>query len=93
VRFLTNATNQRALAKVGALVPPVIAAADGVTSPQMQKVRELVANANYYQLYYDEFFTASVGTALDDMSQELFAGTKTPLQFAQGLDAAVAATV
>jgi raffinose/stachyose/melibiose transport system substrate-binding protein len=36
VRFLTNATNQRALAKVGALVPPVIAAADGVTSPQMQ---------------------------------------------------------
>jgi raffinose/stachyose/melibiose transport system substrate-binding protein len=89
VRFLTSADNQRPLAKAGALIPPVIAAADGVTNPQMQKVQQLVSKAKYYQLYYDQFFPSAVATALTDLTQGLFAGTKTPTQMAQGLQDAV----
>ncbi|HTK07553.1 MAG TPA: extracellular solute-binding protein [Ktedonobacteraceae bacterium] len=92
-RFVTNATNQRGLAKQNALVPPVTTAVDGLVDPEMQKVQKLVANATYYQLYYDQFFSATVGNGLNDQVQTLFAGTKTPAQMAQAFDAVVAANL
>ena len=89
VRFLTSAANQSPLAKQGALIPPVKAAAAAVVDPQYQKVQQLVANSTYYQLYYDQFFTAAVGNQLNSLTQGLFAGTTTPQQVAQGLQTVI----
>lgn len=92
VKFLTSADNQRALAQKGALTPPVKAAADGVTDPNLKAVVQLVSNAGYYQLYYDQFMTPAVGTAVNDHTAALFAGTETPQQTAQAIDTAAASS-
>jgi raffinose/stachyose/melibiose transport system substrate-binding protein len=92
VKFLTHADNQRALAAKNALLPPVKAASDGITDPNLQAVVQLVAQAGYFQLYYDQFMTPAVGTAVNDHTAALFAGTATPQQAAQAIDAAAASS-
>ncbi|SRR5579883_354958 len=91
VRFLTDTTNQRLLAQKGVALPPVKAAQDAVTDPNLQAVAQLVANASYYQLYYDQFMSPAVGTAVNDATAALFAGTATPQAVAQMIDTAAAA--
>ncbi len=86
VKFLTSADNQRALAQKGALLPTVKGAQDGVTDPNLQAVAQLVANAPYYQLYYDQFMTPAVGSAVNDQTQALFAGSATPQAAASAID-------
>lgn len=90
VKFLTSAENQRAEAKKGALLPPVKAALDGVTDPNLQAVAQLVSNASYYQLYYDQFMSPAVGNTVNDQTQALFAGSATPQVAAAAIDAAAA---
>jgi raffinose/stachyose/melibiose transport system substrate-binding protein len=92
VRFLTSADNQRAMGKTGALVSPVKAAADGVI-PQMQPVAQAIANAHYYQLYYDQFLPPTVATTVVDQTQALYAGTTTPQAAAQAIDASAASAL
>ncbi|HEV2581398.1 MAG TPA: extracellular solute-binding protein [Ktedonobacteraceae bacterium] len=91
VRFLTSATNQRALAQKGALLPPVKAALDGVTNSNLQAVVQLVSNAPYYQLYYDQFMSPAVGTTVNDQTARLFASTSTPTVVAQAINTSAAA--
>lgn len=90
VKFLTSAENQRAEAKKGALLPPVKAALDGVTDPNLQAVAQLVSTASYYQLYYDQFMSPAVGNTVNDQTQALFAGSATPQAAAAAIDAAAA---
>lgn len=90
VRFLTQADNQRALAQKGALLPPVKAASDGVTNPNMQAVVKLVSNAPYFQLYYDQFLPSAVAQVAINSTQALFAGSATPLATAQAVEASAA---
>ncbi len=88
VRFLTNVTNESTYAKQGAALPPVKAAQAAVTDPNLQAVAQLVANAPYYQLYYDQFMSPAVGQAVNDQTAALFAGKTTPQAVAQAIDAA-----
>jgi raffinose/stachyose/melibiose transport system substrate-binding protein len=90
VKFLTSVENQRALAQKGALLPPVKGALDAVTDPNLQAVAQLVANAPYYQLYYDQFMTPKVGGTVNDQTQALFAGSTTPQAAAAAIDATAA---
>lgn len=90
VRFLTNVTNEETYAKEGAALPPVKAAQSAVSDPNLQQVAQLVANAGYYQLYYDQFMSPAVGTTVNDQTAALFAGTATPQAAAQAIDAAAA---
>ncbi len=86
VKFLTSADNQRALAQKGALLPPVTAALDGVTNPNLKAVVQLVSSAPYYQLYYDQYMSPAVGNTVNDQTQQLFAGTASAQAVAQAIN-------
>jgi raffinose/stachyose/melibiose transport system substrate-binding protein len=88
VKFLTSADHQRELAQKSALLPPVKAALDGVTDPNMQTVVQAVNNAPYFQLYYDQYFSAALGTTINNETQLLFAGNKSSADVAKAIDQA-----
>ncbi len=88
VKFLTSAANERLYAQQGAALPPVKAAQDAVSDPNLKAVAQLVSNAGYYQLYYDQFMSPAVGTAVNDQTATIFAGTGTPQAVAQAIDTA-----
>jgi raffinose/stachyose/melibiose transport system substrate-binding protein len=90
VKFLTSAANQEALAKTGSLLPPVKGALNAVTDPNLLAVAQLVSNASYYQLYYDQIMPPAVGNVVNDQTQGIFAGTITPQAAAAAIDAAAA---
>ena len=86
VKFLTNATNEAQMAKLGMGIPPVVGAESGLTDPNMLAVKQNVANATYFQLYYDQYLPPAMGSALNDSVQTIFAGTATPQQAAQAIE-------
>ena len=87
VRFLTNADNQRTVVKAGmAGTPGVTAAADAIENPLLKEVFDRASKAKYYQLYYDQYLPPAVGQAVNDATQELFAGTASPEQVAQTIE-------
>ena len=92
LKFLTSATHQSMMAaQAGApLLPSVKAAGSAVTDPNALAVVKLVQNANYFQLYYDQYMTPAVGLAVNNATQALFAGQSTPQATAQTINAAVA---
>jgi raffinose/stachyose/melibiose transport system substrate-binding protein len=93
LKFLTNVDNQRAMAQKGELLPPVKAALDRVTNPNLQAVAKLVEDAPYYQLYYDQFLPDAVGNTIKDQTQTLFAGTTTPQDVAKSIEASAVAAL
>jgi raffinose/stachyose/melibiose transport system substrate-binding protein len=48
------------------------------------------ASAKYYQLYYDQYLPPAVGQAVNDSTQEIFAGTASPDQVAKTIEDAAA---
>jgi raffinose/stachyose/melibiose transport system substrate-binding protein len=84
VKFLTSADNQRTVVKASmAGTPGVIAAADAIENPLLKEVFDRASQAKYYQLYYDQYLPPAVGQAVNDATQELFAGTASPEEVAQ----------
>jgi raffinose/stachyose/melibiose transport system substrate-binding protein len=91
VRFLTSVENQQTLVEAGMAGTPVVRGAEeAVDDPLLREVMERVANAGYYQLYYDQYLPPAVGAAVNDATQELFAGTASPEQVAQTIEDAAA---
>ena len=74
------------MAKLGMGIPPVVGAESGLTDPNMLAVKQNVANATYFQLYYDQYLPPAMGSALNDSVQTIFAGTGTPQQAAQAIE-------
>lgn len=90
-RFLTNVENQTTMAKLGIAVPPVVKGAEaGLDDPLLKEVQSRVAQAKYYQLYYDQYLPPAVGQAVNDATQGLFAGTASPEQVASTIEEAAA---
>lgn len=87
VKFLTNKENQTNMAAEGLAVLPVVKGAESaVKEPVMQVVLKHFGEAEYLQLYLDQFLPPAVGLAVNDNVQELFAGTKTPEQVADAIE-------
>lgn len=87
VRFLTSVENQTAMAKAGIAVPPVVKGAEaGLDDPLLKEVQSRVAQAKYYQLYYDQYLPPAVGQAVNDATQGVFAGTASPEDVAQTIE-------
>jgi raffinose/stachyose/melibiose transport system substrate-binding protein len=57
-----------------------------VTDPDIQEIAKKVGEAKYLQLYYDQFLPPAVGSAVNDATQALFAGTETPEGVAQQIE-------
>jgi len=86
VKFLTNATNEAQMASLGMGIPPVAGAESGLTDPNMLAVKQNVASATYFQLYYDQYLPPAMGSVLNDSVQTIFAGTASPQQAAQAIE-------
>jgi raffinose/stachyose/melibiose transport system substrate-binding protein len=88
VRYLTSLDVQKEWAAAGWAVPPVITGADeAVTDENIKPMMALLAEANYFQLYYDQFLPPAVGGTVNDEVQGLFAGTQTPQGVAEAIQA------
>ncbi|GAC1520006.1 MAG: ABC transporter substrate-binding protein [Chloroflexota bacterium] len=75
-RFLTSVDNQTAMAKVFGQTPVVNGSQ--VTDTFQKEIQQRVAQAKYYQLYYDQYMPPAVGQAVNDATQGLFAGSASP---------------
>lgn len=85
VKYLTNVDNQTLTAAHGTGIPVVKGAEKGLTDANMSLVQKLFSDAQYFQLYYDQFLPPATGSVLNDSVQGLFAGTLTPEQVAQAV--------
>jgi raffinose/stachyose/melibiose transport system substrate-binding protein len=91
VRFLTSVENQTRLVEVGMAVPPTVKGAEAALEDELLKeVQQRAAEAEYYQLYYDQYLPPAVGAAVNDATQGLFAGTASPEEVAQTIEDAAA---
>jgi len=87
VKFLTSKENQTNMAGAGLAVLPVVKGVEAaVKEPVMQVVLKHFGEAEYLQLYLDQFLPPAVGLAVNDEVQELFAGTKTAAQVADAIE-------
>jgi raffinose/stachyose/melibiose transport system substrate-binding protein len=92
VRFLVSKDTQEELVKIGMGVPPTVKGADEALDDQLIKdLAATLAQAKYYQLYYDQYLPPAVGQTVNDSVEGLFAGTMTPQQVAEAIEASAAA--
>ena len=52
----------------------------------MIAVQQSLANAKYFQLYYDQYMPSAMGAIINDAVAGLYAGTSTPEQVAQTIE-------
>jgi raffinose/stachyose/melibiose transport system substrate-binding protein len=88
VRYMTSLDVQSAWAAEGFAVPPVVKGAEeAVTDENIIPVMEALAEASYFQLYYDQFLPPAVGGVVLDETQLLIAGQQTPEGVAEAVEA------
>jgi raffinose/stachyose/melibiose transport system substrate-binding protein len=87
VKYLTSADNQAVIAKSGSGIPVVKGGEAGLTDPNMLSVQKTFSAAKYFQLYYDQYLPPAMGSVLNDAVQGIFAGSSTPEQAAQTIEA------
>jgi raffinose/stachyose/melibiose transport system substrate-binding protein len=87
LRFITSEENQRAMFAQG-LVLPVVTNVDDLfaDAPVAAAILNARNNAPYFQLYYDQFLPPSVGIAVNDAVETLFAGSASPEDVAQAIE-------
>ncbi|MFA7567250.1 MAG: extracellular solute-binding protein [Alkalispirochaeta sp.] len=78
MKFMVNKKNNTALARTGRAIPTVIGAEAGIEDPLMRQVAEVVAQAQYFQLYLDQFFPPAVGGVINDAVQAILADKMSP---------------
>jgi raffinose/stachyose/melibiose transport system substrate-binding protein len=87
VKWLTSAENIGPMVESGVAALPVLNGLDdAVQEPVMQTVYEGFSQADFLQLYLDQFLPPAVGLAVNDFTQELFAGTKTAEEVAVSIE-------
>jgi raffinose/stachyose/melibiose transport system substrate-binding protein len=90
LKYISSVESQIAQAEIGMSVPVVKGAEVGLSDPSLKMVQEGAAAAEYFQLYYDQYMPAAVGGAVNDSVQGVFAGTLTPEQAAEAIEASAA---
>jgi raffinose/stachyose/melibiose transport system substrate-binding protein len=91
VRYLTSAKVQTDMTTSGTISVPVVKGAEvALTDPLLKVVQETAGKAKYYQLYYDQYLPPAVGGVVNDQVQALMAGSATPEQVAQAIEASAA---
>ncbi|MCC6791120.1 MAG: extracellular solute-binding protein [Thermomicrobiales bacterium] len=86
-KHLTTVDAQIALMAEGLTVPPVVKGSEtSMTDPNLVEIARLLGEAEYLQLYYDQFLPPAVGAAVNDAVQGIFAGTSSPEDVAQAIE-------
>lgn len=87
VKFLTSKENQKMMVEAGIAALPVVKGLESsVKEPVLQTVAKHFGEAQYLQLYLDQFLPPAVGLAVNDHVQELFAGVKNAQEVAQAIE-------
>ncbi|MBB4229978.1 ABC transporter substrate-binding protein [Rhizobium mongolense] len=72
--FLTNAENERSMAKAAMLLPVAVGADDGVTNSLLAQSAKELAASTWHQNYFDQDLGAAVGRVVNDVSVEIVSG-------------------
>src|SRR5512138_369770 len=86
VKYLTRKESQQELVKINVAIPVVKGGEEAMTDPLMITLQKSLANAKYFQLYYDQALPPAMGSVVNDSVQGIFAGTLTPEQAAQAIE-------
>ncbi|HTK06341.1 MAG TPA: extracellular solute-binding protein [Ktedonobacteraceae bacterium] len=78
LRYLISADTENTLGKQGLALPTIKGTISSVSNPLLQEVGQMVNNAPYFQLYYDQYLPPAVGQTIIDSVQGLYAKTLTP---------------
>lgn len=91
LRYLTSLEAQ--MSDPNLFSPPTVVGADAemLEDPIFGQIIQARNNANYFQLYYDQFLPPAVGGTVNDAVEQLFAGTMTPEEVAQMIEDSAAA--
>lgn len=81
--FLTNADNERMMAKAGMLLPVATGADDGVVNPLLAESAKQLAGSSWHQNFFDQDLGAAVGRVVNDVSVEIVSGQMTSKDGAQ----------
>ncbi|PZM08792.1 ABC transporter substrate-binding protein [Rhizobium tubonense] len=76
--YLTNAENERIMAKAGMIIPVAVGAEDGVVNPLMHASAEQLAHTTWHQNFFDQDLGPSVGRVVNDVSVAIVSGQMTP---------------
>ncbi len=93
VKYLTAPEQQKRVALTGGGIPVVKGGEAGLTdpatkaNPNMVNVQKSLSAAKYFQLYYDQYMPSAMGGIINDAVAKLYAGTETPEQVAQEIEA------
>jgi raffinose/stachyose/melibiose transport system substrate-binding protein len=81
--YLTNAENERTMAKAGMLIPVAAGAQDGVTKPLLHASAEQLAHSTWHQNFFDQDLGPSVGRVVNDVSVAIVSGQMSPADGSQ----------
>jgi raffinose/stachyose/melibiose transport system substrate-binding protein len=93
VKWLTSVQAQMACAEAGFCIPVVKGGEAGLSDPFLITIQQTFAQAEYFQLYYDQALPPATGSVVNDSVQGIFAGTLTPEQAAQAIEDSAAAEI
>ena len=88
VKYMMQIENYSKLVAPLNFAPCVKGGEKYVTDKNLLMVIDQVSKAEYFQLYYDQYLPPSVGEAVKDATQGIFAGTTTPVDAAKMVDKA-----
>lgn len=86
VKWLTSVEAQIACAEAGFCIPVVKGGEAGLSDPLLLVIQQNLSQAEYFQLYYDQYLPPAVGSVVNDSVQALLAGSLTPEQVAQAIE-------
>lgn len=81
--FLTNAENEKKMAKAGMILPVAVGASEAVTNPLMAGSAKQLSESTWHQNFFDQTLGAAVGRVVNDVSVEIVSGQMTPEEGAQ----------
>jgi raffinose/stachyose/melibiose transport system substrate-binding protein len=88
LKFLTKKETQITIAKTNGTMVTTKGAEVGLVDPNAKMVKALVDSCTFFQLYLDQGLSPAAGGVLNDSVQAILAGTMTPAQAAQAIQAA-----
>lgn len=90
LKYLTRPESQVQLAQINVAIPVVKGGEAGLSDPLMITLQQTLSKAKYFQLYYDQALPPAVGSVVNDSIQAVFAGTMTPEEAMQAIEASAA---
>jgi raffinose/stachyose/melibiose transport system substrate-binding protein len=78
LKYLTNADNERIMAKAGMILPVTNGAEDGITNPLMADAAKQLSATKWHQNFFDQDLGPSVGRVVNDVSVAIVSGQMTP---------------